>query len=172
MLSLLPGTSALPMSATWVIDQQGCTTAKSVLSYPIPPSCDASRGGLFYTNESTTYSTEHLTNNGQGTLYTLAATVEGFDGYLSNGQLAYFGFDTISLGVPGTKSPVVKHQVISSLVIPNFWLGFIGLSPWATNFSSFADPQASLLSTLAENDISPSRSWSYTAGAWYKSPPA
>ena len=156
------------MTCTWVIDPQGCTIISSVLPHPIPRQCAQSRGGLFFSNASTTYSTQSLQNSPNGTIYSFDAVVEA---YLHDLGTAYFGFDTLSLGLPGSGLPTVKDQVIASLVIPNFWLGFVGLSPWSTNFSSFLNPQTSMLSTLYETKVISSLSWAYTAGAWYKNPP-
>jgi hypothetical protein len=157
------------MSCTWVFDATGCSAITKVLPNPVPPQCGQSRGGLFVSKSSTTYSTHLLQDKGNGTIYSFDAVVEH---HLGDGGNAYFGFDTITLGLPGSNLPLIKSQFNASQVTPIYWLGFLGLSPWPTNFTSFLDHQPSLLSTLAENGTIPSRSWAYTAGAFYKDPPA
>lgn len=68
--------------------------------------------------------------------------------------------------------PSVPHQVIAGLNTTNYWLGSLGLSPFAFNFTSIADPLPSLLSTLRDEGHIPSISWAYTAGAYYHDPPS
>lgn len=84
---------------------------------------------------------------------------------------AYYGFDTINPGLPGSDLPTVQNQVIAGIGTNEFWLGSLGLSPYPFNFSDFTEPQPSLLSTFFNQSLIPSLSWSYTAGAYYKSPP-
>lgn len=51
----------------------------------------------------------------------------------------------------------------------DFFLGELGLNPRPTNFTTFNDPQTSFLSLLYEQSFIPSLSYSYTAGAQYRS---
>ena len=86
---------------------------------------------------------------------------------------AYYGFDTLTLGLPGSELPSLDNQIIAGFATNNYWLGFLGLSPVSFNFSSqddstsMRDPQPSLLSNLKNHTLIPSLSWAYTAGAPY-----
>lgn len=142
---------------------EGCTAANPGLE-----GCADERGYLFHSNQSTTWSTEGLQNGKSGVLYQLIAIVEGWLGFGGN---AYYGYDTISLGVPGSGLPTVEHQLIAGFATNDFWLGSLGLSPLPFNFSDFNDPLPSLLHTLRSQSVIPSTSWGYTAGAYYKDPP-
>lgn len=93
------------------------------------------------------------------------------EGYLGLTGNAYYGFDTINLGLTGSGLPTVQGQVIAGFGTNDFWLGNLGLSPYPFNFTDLDDPQPSLLSTLQNQSLIPSLSWAYTAGAQYKSPP-
>ncbi|THY19024.1 acid protease [Aureobasidium pullulans] len=157
---LLPSTSASAGSSTWVVIDEGCTVANPNLT-----NCNNERGYLFHRNESTSWSTRRLSGEG---LYSLNTFVEGYLGLTGN---AYYGFDTINLGLTGSGLPTVQGQVIAGFGTNDFWLGNLGLSPYPFNFTDLDDPQPSLLSTLQNQSLIPSLSWAYTAGAQYKTPP-
>jgi hypothetical protein len=160
VVRLLPGTSSTAGTSTWVIIPEGCSVANPNLT-----NCEFDRGYLFRRNQSTSWSTRHL--SGQG-LYSLTLLIEGELGLSGNG---YYGFDTINPGLPGSGLPTVQNQVIAGIGTNDFWLGSLGLSPYSFNFTDFSEPQPSLLSTFFNQSLIPSLSWSYTAGAYYKSPP-
>lgn len=79
-----------------------------------------------------------------------------------------FGFDKIGIGWQGDGGPVLEHQVVAGIASEDFWLGTFGLTPRPTNFTDFNDPQPSYLQTLKNQSLTPSMSWSYTAGAPYR----
>ena len=79
-----------------------------------------------------------------------------------------FGLDTLSLGIPGTGAPIVKQQVVAGIAAKDFYIGNFGLGPEPTNLTTLNNPQQSLLSTLKEQNLIPSLSWAYTAGARYR----
>jgi len=56
-------------------------------------------------------------------------------------------------------------------VTDDFHLGNLGLSPRSINITTPNDPISSLVGTLSETNIIPSISWSYLAGASYRSYP-
>jgi hypothetical protein len=56
-------------------------------------------------------------------------------------------------------------------VTDDFHLGNLGLSPRSINITTPNDPISSLVGTLSEKNIIPSTSWSYLAGASYRSYP-
>ena len=132
----------------WPILPQGCIPTD-------PVDCQLNRGGLFRTNESTTWQDEGL--------YTLE--VEKSLGFYGNGD---FGNDTLTLGLPGTGAPALKSQMIAGIATKDFYIGLWGLGPRPTNLTSLNNPQPSLMSNLKESGLVPSISYGYTAGAQYR----
>lgn len=149
-----------------MIRPEGCEQANPNLT-----GCDDSRGLLFDPKKSTSWTTERLDNGG---LFKLNTYYEGFLNLTGN---AYYGFETLALGAPGSELPSLEHQVVAGIATNNYWLGSLGLSPIPFNFStlndstSSRDPQPSLLSELKNNSMIPSLSWAYTAGASYRPDP-
>lgn len=139
---------------------EGCTVANPTLV-----NCGNERGYLFHRNASTSWSTQRLANGG---LYSLTTFEEGYLGLTGN---AYYGFDTINLGLPGSGLPTLYNQVVAGFGTDDFWLGSLGLSPIPFNFTNLDDPQPSMLATLHNQSLIPSLSWAYTAGAHYQEPP-
>ena len=79
-----------------------------------------------------------------------------------------YGNDTVGLGQPGEEGPTLHNQTIGTLITDNFWLGYFGIDPKPTNFSTFADPTPSYMTNLFTSKQIPSVSWGYTAGAQYR----
>lgn len=131
--------------------------------------CSNARGGIFYLNQSTSWSTQSLENGIDGAIYELNTIEESGLNRMGNGS---YGFDSITLGLLGSGLPTVQHQVIAGIWTNDFFIGRLGLSPMPFNFSNLNDPQQSLLTTLRNQSLTPSSSWAYTAGAHYKNPPA
>ncbi|KAG4439853.1 hypothetical protein IFR05_004666 [Cadophora sp. M221] len=176
---LLPGTSASAGSTIWVVgtrftENQTCTDSDEVISEgcvdvnPTLENCADERGYLFQSNLSTTWSTQGLQNGIDGAIFSLNTYEETLLGRSGNGS---YGYDTINLGIPGTGLPSLQKQVIAGIWTNDFFLGNLGLSPVPFNFTTLNDPQQSMLSSLYNQSLIPSRSWAYTAGAHYKSPP-
>lgn len=100
-----------------------------------------------------------------------------YEAFLNLTGNAYYGFDTLTLGVPGSELPSLDNQIIAGIATNNYWLGYLGLSPIPFNFSSqndatsMSDPQPSFLSNLKNQSLIPSLSWGYTAGASYRADP-
>ena len=149
-----------------MVRPEGCTLANPNLA-----SCEDSRGLSFNPNKSTSWNTERLENGG---LFKLGTYYENFLNLTGN---AYYGFDTLTLGVPGADLPSLDNQIIAGIATNNYWLGYLGLSPIPFNFSSqddatiMKDPQPSFLSNLKNQSLIPSLSWGYTAGASYRADP-
>lgn len=160
---LLPGTSASAGSSIWVIISEGCVDVN-----PRLPSCADERGYLFQSNHSTSWTTRSIQNGVDGAIYSLVTLEESILGLAGNGS---YGFDTVSLGLPGSGLPTLNNQVIAGIWTNDFFLGSLGLSAVPFNFSSLDDPQPSILATLRNQSLIPSASWAYTAGAQYKNPP-
>ncbi|KAH7357295.1 peptidase aspartic [Rhexocercosporidium sp. MPI-PUGE-AT-0058] len=160
---LLPGTSASAGSTIWVVISEGCVDVNPTLQ-----NCPNERGYLFQSNVSTTWSTQGLQNGIDGAIFSLNTYEESFLGRSGNGS---YGYDTINLGVPGSGLPSLQKQVVAGIWTNDFYLGNLGLSPVPFNFTTLNNPQQSMLSSLYNQSLIPSRSWAYTAGAHYKSPP-
>ncbi|CAD6578830.1 MAG: hypothetical protein ASARMPRED_008861 [Alectoria sarmentosa] len=67
---------------------------------------------------------------------------------------------------------LISHQVVEGFATKDFYIGSFGLSPRAVNISTLDDPQPSFLGALAQQNKTPSTSWAYTAGAYYRQPTA
>lgn len=105
---------------------------------------------MFTPNESSSWSIHQLANGGLFELNTVEESLLGLSGN------AYYGFDNIDLGLPGSGLPQLKQQLVAGIAENTFWLGSVGLSPWSTNFSSFNHRVPSLLSTLRDEGHIPS----------------
>ena len=74
-----------------------------------------------------------------------------------------YGFDSVGLGNTPT-GPTLPHQVVAGIATNAFWLGYLGLGPKPVNFSTSIP---SFMKTLADQNMIPSLSYGYTAGAKY-----
>jgi len=83
-------------------------------------------------------------------------------------EAGVYGFDTVWLGPPSLSGPNLSHQVVAGIVTNDFFLGQVGLGPKPANFSDFNDPIPSYMRTLANENMIPSWSYGYTAGAEYR----
>lgn len=132
------------------------------MANPSLSNCGDERGYLFHRNLSTSWSTDRLAGQGIYSLNTLEESQLGLEGN------AYYGWDTIMLGLPGSGLPSVRNQTIAGLGTNDFWLGSLGLSAVPFNFTNLNDPQPSLLETMYNQSTIPSLSWAYSAGAQYQ----
>ena len=134
---------------TWVVVGLGCT-------FNSPPSdCASLRGNLYNPNVSSTWT--------EIDIYVL--NLESNLNYTGNGE---FGFDTVALGWQGSGGPNLTHQIVGGIADTDFFLGYFGLTPRPTNFTTFNDPHPSYLHNLKNQSLIPSESWGYTAGAHYR----
>lgn len=120
-----------------------------------PSACPSRRGKLFMRNDSTTWQNKGLYNLGY----------EESLGVFENGV---FGFDTVSTGLPGTANVTLAKQILAGIATKSFYLGIWGLSPRPTNLSSFDNTYPSMMTNLKEQNLIPSISYDYTAGAQYR----
>ncbi|CAK1366282.1 unnamed protein product [Cercospora beticola] len=165
VVRLLPGTSATAANTIWAVITEGCEQANPDLD---PGECSFARGGTFERNASLTWSTSRLENNG---LYEIVLYEEEKLGLSAN---AYYGFDTVSFGLPDSGLPKLENQTVAGIATNDFFLGTLPLSPISQNFTSYTTGAIpSVLGTLRDpnNTMVPSTTWAYTAGAVYKSPP-
>lgn len=133
---------------TWVVAPRGCEDVTI-------SDCADNRGGIFYSNESSTWDPE-----GRFSLW-----IESNLGYEGD---ADYGFDAVTLGGQGDGGPTLRNTTVGGLGAEDFWYGHFGLHPKPTNFTSYLDPAPSYMSLLREANLIPSISFGYTAGAQYR----
>lgn len=133
---------------TWAVDPRACLYESN------KDTCGDARGGLFYNNQSTSYTEQGL--------YDL--WIEKNLNYSGNGM---FGYDMVGLGYTGEGGPTIKHQIVGSMAVEDFWFGHFGLHPKSTNFTDITQNVPSYMATLRTQNLIPSVSWAYTAGAPY-----
>jgi hypothetical protein len=134
---------------------EGCVNVNPDLA-----NCEQRRGGLFQSNLSSTWSTQGIPNGVDGAIFSLETFEESLLGLDGNGS---YGYDTVSFGLPGSNLPTLEKQLIAGIWTDDFFLGNLGISPISFNFTSFNDPQPSMLSSLRNQSFIPSASWGYLA---------
>lgn len=136
-------------------DTQGITPALT---------CSESRGEIFDPSLS-----KNWTSLGN---YSLG--VETNLGYYFPGE---YGLDTVALGLTnGTGEPSLQGQVVAGLETYDYYTGLFGLGDQPVNLTASADSEnltgtishPSFLTTMKNQKLIPSRSWAYTAGAFYR----
>lgn len=80
---------------------------------------------------------------------------------------ALYGLDTLGLMLQNSGGPTLSNQVIAAMANPSIWVGMVGLGQKPANFSEFDNPQEGLIGSLKKEGKIQSRSYGYTAGAWY-----
>ncbi|CAL8574685.1 hypothetical protein XPA_000640 [Xanthoria parietina] len=136
--------------ATWVVSDQGCLPDNF-------EACERDRGGLFKSRVSQTWE--------QLGFYSL-----GLEQNLGPSDNATYGLDTIGLEFSNaTEILLQSNQTVAALSGPQYRLGLFGLGRQPTYLSNFTSPRPSFLTTLHNQHYIPSLSWSYTAGARYRS---
>ncbi|KAI4204689.1 MAG: hypothetical protein LQ350_001004 [Teloschistes chrysophthalmus] len=134
---------------SWIVLQDvGCTASDKA--------CASARGGLFNMNTSSTWSP-----NGLWQLQN-----ERNLGIFANGL---FGNDTIGLGIQGSGGPTLQNQILATIGTEHFYLGMFAVNPKRTNYTGVTEQgQASYMTSLKEQNLIPSVSFGYTAGAPYR----
>ena len=141
---------------TSVVVPEGCIATD-------PADCADLRGGLFLRNESSSF--EVNVANLSSAIYPLLLGDNTELGYTGK---ATFGFDDITIGWEGSGGPKLENQTIGGIAAKDSYLGLFGLTPRASNFTSFNDPIPSFLQNLQNKSMIPSLSWAYTAGNQYR----
>ena len=120
-----------------------------------PASCSDDRGRLVNLNQSSS-------RNELG-LYTLELELN-----LGHNDTGDFGLDTLGLGAAASGGgPSLDSQLVIGIETNQYRLGMFGLNHQPTNVSSFAQSYTSFLTSLKIQNLIPSLSWAYTAGAKY-----
>ncbi|KAL8967553.1 MAG: hypothetical protein Q9183_002863 [Haloplaca sp. 2 TL-2023] len=118
--------------------------------------CANARGGLFDMNASSTWESNGFWQLGN----------ERNLGIFANGL---FGNDTLGLGIPGSGGPTLGNQIMAMIGTEDFYLGMFAINPKRTNYTGITEQgQASYMTTLKEQNLIPSVSFGYTAGAQYR----
>ncbi|KAK7750152.1 hypothetical protein SLS62_007901 [Diatrype stigma] len=139
-----------------VLSEYGCSTS---VFETIPTNCAVSRGVLFTPNDSSTWHELGLFGiNGDGV---------GLEANLGYSQRSDFGLETVGLGLTG---PSLDNQTVAGIATADpFYLYEITVLLTALNFTSLGNYSSpSFLTTLKDQQVIPSLSWSYTAGARYR----
>ncbi|OBT45096.1 hypothetical protein VE00_05139 [Pseudogymnoascus sp. WSF 3629] len=143
-----------------VLSEYGCSTK---VFESVPVGCASSRGMMFSPNTSSTWIDSGvfgINHDGVGLEVNLGYT-----------QAADFGMDTVGLGlVAGANGVTLKNQTVGGIPSTSpFYLGIFGLGTQPANYSSLGNSSApSYFTSLKTQNIIPSLSWSYTAGAIYR----
>ncbi|KAI0467442.1 aspartic peptidase domain-containing protein [Xylaria cf. heliscus] len=139
-----------------VLSDYGCSTS---VFETVPSNCAVSRGMLFNPNQSSSW---HELG-----LFGINENGVGLEANLGYSERAAFATENIGLGLTG---PSLENQTVAGIATAEpFYLGLFGLNNQPVNFTSlgnFSSP--SFLTTLKDNGVIPSLSWSYTAGAKYR----
>ncbi|KAJ5768199.1 hypothetical protein N7533_000782 [Penicillium manginii] len=139
-----------------VLSEYGCSD--SVFANA-PSNCASSRGDLFTSNKSSSWNELgifNINNNGVG-----------LEANLGYSQRSEFATDDIGLSLNG---PKLENQTLAGIATPEpFYLGILGLNPQQVNLSTLGNSSSpSFFTTLKDQSMIPSLSWSYTAGAKYR----
>ena len=84
--------------------------------------------------------------------------------------MGHFGYETIGVpGQSGVANVSLDHQVIAGIKTNTYYLGNLGLSSQNISFKqgSSGDTSSSFLGSLRNENLIPSLSFGYTAGAAY-----
>ena len=148
--------------ATWVVLPQGCPPGTPGITSSL--TCSQSRGELFDPSLS-----KNWTSLGNYSL--------GLEANLGYNDPGSYGLDTVALGMSNASGgPTLQDQVVAGLVTYDFYTGLFGLGDQPVNLTASQDyrnlsdtvPRPSFLTTMKTQNLIPSLSWAYTAGAIYR----
>ena len=147
--------------STWVVLPGGCPPGTPGTTPT--KTCSQSRGITFDSSLSTTWSS--LGNYSLG-----VETNLGYD------APANYALDTVALGFSNaTGGPTLQRQVVAGMETYLYYTGLFGLGNQPSNFTASNDasnltgtvPYTSFLKTMKDQNLIPSLSWAYNAGAFY-----
>lgn len=144
---VLPSTAGQEI---WIPAPEACTEED-------PADCAQRRGAFTSTFNNNTSSTW----KGLG-IYDLHLEKE-LD-YRGNGV---YGLDTVGLQISRSGGIELQNQVVAGIETQDFYLGSFGLGVKPINFTNLDDPQPSFMQALKNQNMIPSLSYGYTAGASY-----
>ncbi|KAI4238321.1 MAG: hypothetical protein LQ352_007886 [Teloschistes flavicans] len=140
---------------TWVILDEGCVATD-------PSNCSVTRGGVYVYSNSSSWSKKGV----------YGLTSESNLGYTQNSDAGAYGWDNVAVATPDGSNIVLNHSVIAGLATKDFYLGSLGLAARATEWQDHSDSndtfsRDSLITTLQKQNLIPTLSYGYTAGASY-----
>lgn len=74
----------------------------------------------------------------------------------------------MSTGLIGSTSATLEKQTLAGIATKDFYFGLWGVGPRPTNLTSLDNPYPSMMTNLKVNNVIPSTSYGYTAGARYR----
>ena len=141
---VLPSTAG---QATWVVMDGGCQ--------PFSSECSNERGDTVNLNQSS--------SRKEIGLFDL-----GLELNFGRNESGDYGLDSLALGLSNTTGgPALDSQVVVGIETNHYRVGMFGLNEQPTNLSSYTNSYPSFLTSLKTQNLIPSLSWGYTAGACY-----
>jgi hypothetical protein len=135
---------------TWVVLPQGCLAAAD------QKACADARGWLFNNKSSSTF--DYVGIYGLWVGQNIGTTGN-----------AVLGFDRVGLSGIGENGPTLDDTIVAAYATQNmYYVGIFGINPKPTNFSDFNEPTPSYMTRLKDQNMIPSISFGYTAGAYYR----
>ena len=127
-----------------------------------PANCTGARGGAYDSTKSSAW-------NAKG-IYSLNAEVNLGNPYSAGNQVGTYGYDTIGVpGQSGVANVSLDHQVVAAIGTNTYYLGNLGLASQNITFGTdSSDVSPSFLGSLRNENLIPSLSYGYTAGASYR----
>ncbi|KAG9247675.1 aspartic peptidase domain-containing protein [Calycina marina] len=146
---------------TAVVRPQGCLI--SAIPGGVPSNCVDARGETFNSNDSSTWSN-------QGWFGLNAGLLGGFEANLGYSFYLDYGLDVLGLGQQSSDAPTLNNQTIAAYNRPDpLYVGLLGLGTQPVIYGSFGNISVdSYFVSLRNQELVPSLSWSYTAGASYR----
>lgn len=149
---VLPATNS---DESWVPIPQGC----NITGYP--KDCGNLRGAdPFQVSPSLGFDKSGSSTWVENGIFNLLMEENLEEGQPANGD---YGFDIVGLE-DSPSGPTLPHQVVAGIATNEFWLGYFGLGPKPVNFTAEIP---SFMKNLADQNLIPSLSYGYTAGAKY-----
>ena len=143
-----------------VVAPEGCTKSDNE---PSNWDCSDARGGIYNGDDSENWT---FKNN-----FTLGIAPNL--GLSKPGNWGTFGYDTLSIQTANGGNVTVDQQLLSGVATPDLFVGSLGLSSRPISFQSTIegqppDTRQSLITSLKNQNLIPSLSYGYTAGASYR----
>lgn len=92
----------------------------------------------------------------------------GLELNLGRNESGDYGLDSLALGLNNaTGGPALDSQIVVGIETNHYRVGMFGLSQQPTNVSTYSNSYSSFLTSLKTQNLIPSLSWAYTAGARY-----
>ncbi|KAL8641548.1 MAG: hypothetical protein Q9226_008619, partial [Calogaya cf. arnoldii] len=145
-LEVLPSTQ-IPES--WLVLDVACSDQ--------PTNCSDTRGGTFAYQDSSSWANKSF----------FALGAEANLGYTEKENRGFFGWESVQLTSPEGANTKANHSVVAGISTTNFYLGVLGLAARPVVFEDHSDSSPSLITVLKEQNLIPSLSYGYTAGASY-----